>query len=348
MFGAQTKFRIIFLPYLLISVSVISLFSFAKWFFEVKHRMMLMHSFFFDTVACMVLMIVLIATIIRRRLHILDVRSKEGKLNYGGFYIVMLLSVVVPINFAINYVGKAGYDLKHINRAEEILTAPITRYYAIDTIKLMDKKQKVRFRRYTSDKGGRTLNFSCKVAYPILQQSDTLKIGKMWYVASYHHSMSNNASLYEKEVAYNNFHTDCTERINSLPYSIGRPVYFDNIPDDAFREDIIELIFGKDAKHDDAAILMPVYEKFEYRAFWSAVGFCISWFVGLLLVWIMLLAADFHSEQLQAYYDKTLLHSGSDIQNAVHYLHSHRYHPLALLLMAVIITLFVLWIWYYC
>ncbi|MBS1771453.1 MAG: hypothetical protein JST82_01245 [Bacteroidetes bacterium] len=343
----RPKLKIIFLPYLLISLTVISLFSFAKWFFEVKLRLLLLHSFIFDTVAASILTIILIITILRRRLHILDVRDKNGNLNYTGFYVFILISIVLPLNFAINYVGSATYQLKSVKTTDEIIAQPLTRYYAIDTLPLLIGNTSTSFSRYTSGKHNSTLNFDCYVAFPVPLQNEQVPSGQVWLTEYHHRSMRNSASDDVKDEAYRSFVDGCYSKINSVPAALTGPVYYDNVQDGSYRERIAGMVSTDGLLSERLVLLVPEYGSFENRAKGSGGYFLIAWLACTLAIFIGMMVSSYHERQLQEYYDKTLLHN-DDIQKVVHYLHRHRYHPLALLLMVTVISLFVMWIWHYC
>lgn len=352
MFHFNLKFRIIFLPYLIISVSVISLFSFIKWYFEVKHRYLLLHSSLFDAFVSAIIVAVLTITILRKRLHILDVR-KNDNIDYTFYYMLIVFSIVVPLNFALNYIGTQGYQLVHVRSADEIVHLPHTRYYAIDNpgIRLSEGEETVNFDHYTSGKHNRTLNFSCHAIFPVQPVKDSAVRGMVWLCMYFHESMSNSDSDEEKSAVYSHFTASCNEKIKWAASDIWQAVYYDNIPDGNLREHFSNMqnnyTYSNNIDREDIVILKAVYSPFSERSGNNLPAFIISWILGLLIMLVAFSIPLLHHEQYEEYKQGTLK-DRDDLQRIVEYLHSHRYNPFALLLMLTIITILVLFVIKFC
>lgn len=338
MANLRPKITIVFLPYVLVSATVILVMSLAKWLFEVKYRLLMFDTFRFDVIVSTILSFILIITILRRRIRILDIRDKNNEPIYGVYYFFMLVSIVLPVNFAINYVGAAGYRLKHVNNAMELVQQPVTRYYDIDTIRLLKKGLVVSFERYTTSRS-ETLNFDCYAAYPFATD-DSTPVPDVWYVLSYNETMDNQASRSKKDSAYQRFRDDCTRRIEDAYVSAVHPAYFDNIPDNIVRRNVLNKVLYYTGFPESVVLLAPVYGSFEQRTENNGVYFLLSWLAGILMVFFMVMVKDYNNAQLNMYYNNTIL-SNDALQKGIHFLHRRWYHPLVLMIMIIIIIVFV-------
>jgi hypothetical protein len=335
------KIKIVFLPYVLVSVIVIAIFSLAKWFFEVKHRILLLDDFVFDIVASVILSFVLIVTVLRRRVHILDVRDKQDMPNHTSYYLFLLISIVIPVNFAISYVGSACYGLKHVKSADEIMMQPHTRYYDINILKPDTANKRVWFNRYTSGRHQSTLNFNGHAMFPVKSEHDTTLVEYVWYVMTFETSMSNSLSDDEEERAMEKFKTECNQSIEAVPTVMVEPTYYDNEPQNDIRGAFTGKLGYDGITAEQCVILTAEYGSFSERTNDKGRDFIISWVACVAIIFCIIMATNYNQQKLQQYYDNSMLRD-DDLQKVIHYLHTHRYHPLALLLMVVVIALFVL------
>lgn len=339
MANLRPKITIVFLPYVLVSATVILVMSLAKWLFEVKYGLLMFDTFRFDTGVSVILSLVLVIIVMRKRVHILDTRDKYGRPDHSVYYFLMPLFLVLPVNFAINYVGSACYSLKHVRTADEIMQQPRTRYYAIDTVKLLKNGLVSSFDRYTSSKGS-TLNFSYYAAYPFAIAKDNDFMPKIWYVLHYSDEMSNSDGAVKKTLAYIRFINDCTKSVEAVPVSGLQPVYFDNLPDGRFRSGILQNVLHYSGYGESLILLSPVYKPFEERAGNNALYFFISWLAGLLVIFIIIIASPVKKNKLQQYYDNILI-PNDEPQKAINFLNNRNYRALVLLAAIIVIILFV-------
>lgn len=345
----RLKLKIIFLPYLLIFASVLLLMVFAKWYFEVKHRVMLFHEIIFDVGVSVALLIVLVLVVLRKRFQILDVKDKHGAQNHGLIGILTIVSIVVPLNFALNYVGAAGYELIHVKSADEIhIHEKHSRYYAIDKFRLDTTMPYVKFSRYTSGKHNSTLNFTCAFVFPVLPETNATIENAVWYGEQLEKSMSNRKDNSVKDAAEMRFVADCNRYIAGADERMGSPVYFENLPDCGERKLLIRTIpTVPDEKYEDVLLLQPRYEPFEERATKDAERFVIALSLSLFIFYLMLAFNPMHEENLELYLNNQLPDKDDTMQFFA-YMHKHRFHPLAIMLMIFIITMAVVLIRWIC
>lgn len=345
----RLKLKIIFLPYLLIFLSVLVLMVSAKWYFEVKHRAMLFHGFTFDVGVSAVLSIVLVLVVLRKRFQILDVKDKYGKQDHGFHNVITIPCIVVPVCFALNYVGAEGYELIHVKSIDEIHKhEKHSRYYAIDKFRLDTTMPYVKFDRYTSGKHNRTLNFTCAFVFPVLPEANATIENTVWYGERLEKRMSNREDNSVKEAVEMQFVADCNRYIANAPTHMGSPVYFENLPDCSERKALIRTILTvPDEKYEEVLLLQPRYEPFEERATQDGERFVIALSFSLFVFFLTLAFSPIHEKNLKLYLNNQLPDK-DDIMEAVAYLQKHRFHPLAIMLMIFIITMAVVLIRWLC
>lgn len=304
----RLKLKIIFLPFLPIFLSVLLLMVSAKWFFEVKHRVLLFHHFAFDVAVPVILSFILIVVVLRKRFHILDLKDKYGNQDHSIVGIAAIACIAVPVNFALNYVGAAGYELIHVKSVDEIhLHKQHSRYYAIDNFRLDTSSPNVDFNRYTSGKHHNTLNFTCAFVFPVLPENGFASNNTTWYGMRFKESMSNHEDNSVKDSVERQFVADCNRYIANAATEMGSPVYFENLPDCGDRETLTHIIpTVPDEKYEEVLLLQPHYEPFEERATKDGERFVIALTCSLFVFFLILVFSPMHEENLELYLNNQL------------------------------------------
>ncbi len=342
----RIKLKIIYPPFLLIFTSVLALMVSVKWFFEVKHRLMLFHHFAFDVATPALLSIVLIIVVLRKRFHILDIKNKYGKQDHSLLAIIAIVCIVVPLNFALNYVGAAGYGLIHVKSVDEIhLHVKHSRYYAIDKFRLDTTMPYVDFDRYTSGKHHNTLNFSCVFVFPVLAEYDSANKDVVWYGMHFKENMSNHEDRWVKDSVERVFMDKCNAYIANATAEMGTPLYFENLPDNRDRAALTHIVpLIPDDAYEDVLMLQPRYDSFAERADKDGVRFLIALFCSFLLFFLAISFSPIHSENLEMYL-KNELPDKDEFEEAITRIRNNRLGAiLSLMLLSAIAVLLVIWL----
>ncbi|MBN8670457.1 MAG: hypothetical protein J0L80_07205 [Chitinophagales bacterium] len=305
----REKLRIIFLPYLLVFATILALMVGAKWYIEIKERILLLNNLKFDIEITALLAIVLSVIVLNKRMKIFRFTGKYGKpVKHGRYYyyIFIVPSIVVPVNFALNYVGAACYGLVHVKSANEIKNHKrLSRYYAIDTMQVDVAVPLIGYDDYIEG-GGRgsstkALVYVCHALLPVAHP-DSVYTNQVWLGLYYKERLGTTNSGYVQEQVFNAFAANSERRIANANEDIGNPVYYENPPDNSLRRRFLSLIPHEYKMPDERiAVLCPRYQPFEDRAKPNAQGFAISTAIALFFIFMMIASTPVVPKRLMEY-----------------------------------------------
>lgn len=331
----RLKLRIIFIPFILVLVSVMLLFCVVKWYIEVKHKIELLDEWNFDFILCSLITSLLLWLTMRRRIKILHRDTTTFFNNISFLNVASLFVIIIPTNYAINYVSNAYSPIQYATSAKEIINRPHTRYYNIENAIPDTAHKRVSFESYTSGKRHQVLTFTCKAVYPLRTLQDNAVVEHVWYCRFFEHSISNSSNDEVIKVEEDAFKKDCYSVLDKVPADSKRNSIYENQPDNYFRSIFSDIIPMGIQDIEDVLILMPMEETIASRSAKDLRYCLLALAIGIPIYFALVMLMPIDKKNLEDYQqDKIPM---MDEKNGFWILYPYRYHPLAILFYIMLI-----------
>jgi len=191
-----TKFRLIFIPYLFISISTIGIYTFLHWVLFIRTPVFWVYQETLNFIVPMVLPGFPVLIWLRPRIKFLELRKNaSGKNPVVGFVMIAWIGMVVPNVIAQEYLITATGKLTRLSNISQLNKLPPTKYYTVKNF-YADKKL-ARFRSETAVTGKHNTGYKINIyiAVPLFNKNHIIKFYS--YIISDPASAltSNNAAL---------------------------------------------------------------------------------------------------------------------------------------------------------
>jgi len=283
------KIKLIYLPFLLLSVGFIITYTFLHWLLILKLELFQINEMFIDFWIPFALPWIPILLVLRKRIKLLKFKEKARDPHFLYMF-VAALAFAIPTIIAQGYIRTATGTLSRLTSCEQIDKTHLTKYYQFDRIYLEKRLRGIYWYTEVSGKHNEYLNFHGYFVLPILSaQADTNKrYYSTWYGTEYRKQISNRLDESEKEIEFKNFKNDSREKFhNENLYNV---IYFDRIganEEHKWLHKAVEVTNNYDHTIDPI-ILKPVKEPFEQRNGskfgWIFGSFGIAGFILFLMV----------------------------------------------------------------
>ena len=131
MYQFFTKFRLVFLPYLLIATATIGLYTFLNWLILIKLQLFKIPDQVVNIFVPVVLPLIPVLIWLRPRIKLLNLK-KSGKSDpVAGILYLNWISIAIPLSIAQFYLVTATGKLTTLNKISEINYSPPTKYYSV-------------------------------------------------------------------------------------------------------------------------------------------------------------------------------------------------------------------------
>ena len=124
------KIRQLFIPFLIISLAFIGIYSLLNWFFCIRNPLLTPKEEYVEFWGPAILAWIPVLIWIRPRLRLLNMKSKKGDRTFG-FLFVAAIMIAIPTGFLQNYLKLATGKLTVLNSVGQIDKKHITKYYDI-------------------------------------------------------------------------------------------------------------------------------------------------------------------------------------------------------------------------
>ncbi len=166
-----TRVRLIYVPFLLVSLGFILIYTFLNWIFVINLEIPLNEELVHFWLPCGLVWIPLLIWL-RPRIKLLVLKDKKGNLPFL-YHFAVGAAIIAPTIIAQTYLTTASGKLTVLHNISEISNGPLTKYYELKHYNV-DKRHIAVYRRSeTSGRNNENLDFYIDVACPIL--IDTLK-----------------------------------------------------------------------------------------------------------------------------------------------------------------------------
>jgi rhomboid protease GluP len=282
------KLNILFIPFLLISISICVGYTFLHWLLVIKLELFALNDTIIQFAGPAVVSLLVTLLFFRRRIRILNLKSNRDKLP-DFYFIIILIALSIPNIIAQNYLPKATGKLTQLFSINEIDQHKPSKYYTLK--KFSVDKINIGVNTFVEIGGRNNENFGIYVfvVLPIIDTEAESDQCKAFLGIKYSKNISNRLTPKEKQenyetllsisqydVAHNNF-----DEFRYLE-QIGN-----NSDKDGYKDAILHCI-----KYDrsTAPILIAQKEPFEDRlgneSDWIFISFGISSVIWLIMVLI--------------------------------------------------------------
>ncbi|MBO6516601.1 MAG: rhomboid family intramembrane serine protease [Bacteroidia bacterium] len=195
--NVRIKVLYIFIPFLLISVVSIALYSGLSWLLTIYRPILHIKEDMLVVVLPMIIGWIPVCRAMRRRIRIL-----KPSRDHDHFFYFLIMGGVVVISLIIwqTYLQKASYPLIKVNSVEEVKDYPNERYFQVDTFHVLARNRLPHTNSRVSGRNGQNLTYSLFLSCPF--ESDT---SGLWYGVKYYVTMSNYSNSDRKDEVYNEF-----------------------------------------------------------------------------------------------------------------------------------------------
>lgn len=293
----KEKIKIIFIPTLLVWISIVVGYTFLHWLLFIKLDLFGLKEIITNFGVPMVLAGLAAWIIIRPRLRLLNLEAKRG--NLRDFYCFILwITLMLPAIIAQEYIVTASGALTTLTSVEAIDSTPPSRFYMLKKYYVDKKAIGIHAAFDVSGKHNQYFNMHLYVAMPILERAeDTVKTTcKAWLGEEYSEQISNNLEPSEKENAYREFATKTQAAFDTT--NMSRFTYLTRIGNSDKKEGLLEAIKKNASKQGSEIILTPVYKPFAERNGSKVFWIFVSSAIGMTVWLIMLMIPKINSNEL--------------------------------------------------
>ena len=297
--------RLIYLPFLIIAISFILIYSFFDWLlviiFELPVNDDLVHYW----------LVVLLPWIpvfiwLSPRIKLLILKDKKGNLPFL-YRFAAVFAIAIPTIIAQDYIITATGKLTQLQNINEVNNTALTKYYKLKT-HFVDKHDVAIYRRAeTSGKYNETLIFHIDVACPLLDEPNSSTQSnispKAWICYDFSKSISNRMSDNEKEAEYKSFDTLVNNEFKEKDFD--KFVYLDRIGMTDRTKAYLKAISQKLPDIKKPIILEGVDADFETRSGDKLAWILGSFGIGAAVWFLMVIIPKLSTAELKKYNDKS-------------------------------------------
>jgi hypothetical protein len=129
----NVKFRLIFIPFLIVIIGSIAVYSFLRWYFFIKSSILIVDQDILDFWAPCFFAVIPVLIWIGPRIKILDLTPTNSIRSnpYAGLLILATIAIVAPTIIAQVYLETATGKLTTLDRISQIDSVPQTKYYTV-------------------------------------------------------------------------------------------------------------------------------------------------------------------------------------------------------------------------
>jgi rhomboid protease GluP len=285
------KLQLIYLPFLKVSLSFITTYTFLHWYFIIHLDLFLIEEKTVNAWIPAILSWGLILIFLRSKARLLALKDRLPDF----IIILMLVTTLAPTIFLQFYVVTATGKLTVLNDISEKTEPKPTKYYFIKNHFINKRYASFKPVVNISGKYNRDYYMYLYCALPILKnEADTIQtICDDWYCVKYYERISNKLSLEIKKQKFDMFMKRSFSKFDSL--DVRNFVYLNTIEQVFDKNGYNQAIENNERFRSlHPTILLPINEPFEHRN-----GTKLYWFWGTLITLNLCLILFIFSHQLK-------------------------------------------------
>jgi membrane associated rhomboid family serine protease len=297
------KLRLIYLPFLIIGLSIIGGYTFLNWLLNIKLQLFSFKEIVINFGIPAALPWIPIIIWLRPRIKLLNLKTKRNS-DLPGLYIMLAgFAIIAPTFIAQEYLSTSTGKLTELESISQVSkTHELTKYYTLKDFYL-DRSHSVEYVSVeVSGKHNEDLNFHMYFAVPILASAtDTTNEECLaWYGIKFDDRISNRGNEAEKNAEYEKFIKQSIYEFKNK--NLSQFIYLDRIGNSDTRDGYVAALKNNyKYKTNSKLILTPINEPFENRN-----GHKLGWIFGSfgigMFVWlIMVLVPSFENKKLKEF-----------------------------------------------
>jgi len=209
-----TKLKLIYLPFLIIALFVIGIYSFLNWVLIIKEQLPLNQELV-NLWLPIGFSILSVAIWLRPRVKLLSLKTKKDNLPFL-YYFVAAGAIAIATISTQEYLLTATGELTSLQNIEQLNTSHLTKYYHLQKHFIDKQHITVHYRTEVSGRSSEHLTFFIDVACPILSDSISKNsIPVAWLGTEYSKTISNNLNLEEKKSYSKEFTQEANEKFKN-------------------------------------------------------------------------------------------------------------------------------------
>jgi len=209
-----TKLKLIYLPFLIIALFVIGIYSFLNWALIIKEQLPLNQELV-NLWLPIGFSILSVAIWLRPRVKLLSLKTKKDNLPFL-YYFVAAGAIAIATISTQEYLLTATGELTSLQNIEQLNTSHLTKYYHLQKHFIDKQHITVHYRTEVSGRSSEHLTFFIDVACPILSDSISKNsIPVAWLGTEYSKTISNNLNLEEKKSYSKEFTQEANEKFKN-------------------------------------------------------------------------------------------------------------------------------------
>ncbi|HXS36178.1 MAG TPA: rhomboid family intramembrane serine protease [Flavipsychrobacter sp.] len=304
------RIKLVYLPFLAISVIILFGYSLLRWLVDIKWQLFEIKSDIYDFWIPFGIAALSALVILRKRIKILNLNGKKDN-GYFFYQFIAAMLIAGPVLIFQFYLETASYQLINIQNIEELNKNAHSKYYRVDNYQVLKSKSLSFITATPSGKYGEDLVFSIYIASPIVKDSTLpIMIPIAWYGISYSEKISNRVGDHEKDSSYQNFTESSLNNFKN--YNFYSANYFENISYSDKKDGYFKAIRKDyDIKEKDLVILEPKKQAFNER---SKKSFSWTWLtlgIGNLVFFLMVIIPRTNKEALDKFNKNDIADSDS-------------------------------------
>lgn len=283
------KLKLLFVPFLLITLCVGGGYTLLHWLLLIKFHVFPINETTVNLLVPMALPWIPLLVWLRPRIKLLNLKRKKSDL--PSLYVLIAgFAMIFPIAIAQTYLQTASGKLTALDDISQIEKHGATKYYALKKFYIDKEHISIQRAVYATGKYNQNLNMDLYVALPILAaEKDTLSEKCLaWYGIKYHKRISNRLGKEEKEARFRDFAQASQEDFNTK--DVDQFVYLDRIGDTKdHKRYTLAIAKNNRFSGNSTTVLIPVNEPFAKHNGNNLAWLCISFSIGVI-VWLIMIA----------------------------------------------------------
>lgn len=293
------KIKLLFLPFIIISLSFLIIYTFLHWLITIKLGLLQdVNEEIFDYWVPFILPWIIIPIFMWKNINKLSF-SEIYRITIALYIFVPAMAIAIPTVIAVIYIRTATGKLTRITSSEQFDRAAMTKYYELDSMYL-DKDYYGSYWYYTtSGKYNEDRTFHEFIALPVMSSpSDTsAKEFSLWYGLVYEEEIDNDLEESVKDSLFISFRK--RNKQNFMEADLYDVSFFDRIGTSPELKGLTEAIkYTELAGRSEPVILVPKYDSFESRSGHKLLWVFISFWLGAMAWFLMLLIKPFKDSEI--------------------------------------------------
>lgn len=288
----MTKFKIIFVPFILALITIVMTLAAVRWLFEIKLGITSVDKLIIDFFIPAVISLVSILVLMKKRLRILQFKKNKSSSTYK---MIMAIAIAAPACITQLLVSSSSYDLVKLDNVKLITSFQQEKYFKFTSYRVSPERAAYEIVYRVTGKHNQHFNMSMYIAVPF-----TIDVNA-WYGLNFHQQISNRLNEKEKEEKRDAFIKNSREEFSK--HNFYNANYFELVKASGYRSGLKSAIDRKQPyrRNLPSFILNPKDNVFEYRdnetiklLFWFTV-------IPLLIVMILLIKPKVNPQSLLSY-----------------------------------------------